>query len=66
MNETGVIAGAVIVLWLGSVEWRLRNSISKDRFNDLIARINRIEEKIDTLLKSAIHSSESSVIIDKD
>lgn len=50
MNETGVIAGAIIVLWLGSVEWRLRNSISKDRFSDLIARIDRIEEKIDILL----------------
>ncbi len=52
MNETGIVAGSIIILWLGSVEWRLRNSISKDRFGDLLNRIDRIEEKIDTLLEN--------------
>ena len=52
MNETGIVAGSIIILWFGSVEWRLRNSIPKDRFNDLISRIDRIEEKIDTLLEN--------------
>lgn len=51
MNGLELIVGAIVTLWLGSIELRLRNSITKDRFNDLIDRIDRIEEKIDALLK---------------
>ena len=34
-------------LWAGSFEWRLRNKVDKDRFGDLIERLDRIEDKID-------------------
>ena len=51
MNGLELVIGAVITLWFGSIEWRLKNSVNKDRFDDLIDRIDRIEEKIDALLK---------------
>lgn len=51
MDGLEIIIGSVITLWFGSIEWRMRNFVNKDRFSDLIARIDKIDEKIDILLE---------------
>jgi len=30
-------------VWIGSIEWRIRDKVSKDRFGDLHDQVNRIE-----------------------
>ena len=41
------VAGILLVAYVGTTEWRMRNKVGKDRFGDLIARLDRIESKID-------------------
>ena len=68
MNGLELVVGALVTLWfgwIGSIEWRLKNSVNKDRFGDLIDRIDRIEGKIDTLLESYTACS-TSIFIPKD
>jgi hypothetical protein len=48
LGEIGI--GAVILGWFGSLEYRLRNMVSKERFGDLKEQTNRVEAKIDALL----------------
>jgi len=42
--------GAIILGWLGSFEWRLRNKVDKGHFNDAITQLrqqnNRLESHI--------------------
>lgn len=45
-------AFAVPLVWIGSVEWRLRNKVGKDRFKDLQAQTNRIESHIWDMMKA--------------
>jgi len=45
--EKVIAPGAILLAWVGSMEWRLRSKIGKDRFSDLISRLDRIENKID-------------------
>ena len=63
IGEIGL--GAVIVAWVGSLELRIKNRVSRDRFNDLKddlkddvcyvkGQILRVDKKIDMLL---IHNS---------
>lgn len=35
--------GVILLAWISSFEWRLRNKVGKDRFNDVIHRLDRIE-----------------------
>ena len=47
--EKVIAPGAILLAWVGSMEWRLRNKVSGDRFDDFIHRLDRIENKIDKL-----------------
>ena len=45
--EKVIVPGGLLLAYLGSLQWQIRNKVSKDRFGDLIARLDRIETKID-------------------
>ena len=45
--EKVVVPGAIFLAWVASFEWRLRSKVGKDRFDDMIARLDRIEKKVD-------------------
>ena len=45
--EKVIVPGSLLLAYLGSLQWQIRNKVSKDRFGDLIARLDRIETKID-------------------
>ena len=45
--EKVIVPGGLLLAYLGSLQWQIRNKVSKDRFGDLIARLDRIENKID-------------------
>lgn len=45
-------AFAVPLVWIGSVEWRLRNKVGKDRFADLQAQTTRVESHLWDIMKA--------------
>ena len=47
--EKVIAPGAILLAWVGSMEWRLRGKVSSDRFDDFIHRLDRIETKIDQI-----------------
>ena len=55
MNGWEKIASVLMppLIWMGSVEWRLRNKVGNDRFGDLKEyldqRFNSLETKIDKI-----------------
>ena len=47
--EKVIAPGAILLAWVGSMEWRLRSKVNNDRFDDFIHLLDRIENKIDQL-----------------
>ena len=52
LEKYAVVPAVGFVAWLSSFEWRLRNKIGKDRFNDLKAQMDRTESHLWDLMKA--------------
>ncbi len=46
----GTVTGTL--MWMTSIEWRLRGKVSKDRFADQQVQLNRVESHLWDLLKA--------------
>lgn len=54
VNGLDKIVGAFMIplVWIGSIEWRLRNKVSRDTFDVQQAQTNRIESHLWDLMKA--------------
>ena len=50
--EKVVAPGVVLLAWVGSFEWRLRNKVGRNEFNHVVAQNNRLESHIWDIMKA--------------